>query len=356
MNALPLAFGAPLLTAAIRSVPEDFQVDELPAFEATGEGEHLLLDIRKRGANTVAIAKRLAQWAGVPEMGVSYAGQKDRHAVTTQRFSVHLPKRVAPDLAALESEEMQVLASTWHNRKLQRGALAGNRFKLVLRDVQGDHEAIAERLQAIAARGLPNWFGEQRFGRDGGNVPAALQMFAGRRVRKDQRSMLLSAARSALFNRVLAARVEQGNWDTPLDGEVWMLDGSRSVFGPEPMSDVLAERLARFDIHPSAPLWGVGELRSTGAARALEDQALSDEQAIALRAGLEQAELKQERRSLRLRPALMQHAWLDAQTLEISFALPSGCYATAVLHELGEVVDASRGEIDASRNEVAAAE
>ncbi|WP_449466404.1 tRNA pseudouridine(13) synthase TruD [Stenotrophomonas humi] len=356
MTALPLAFGAPLLTAAIRSVPEDFQVDELPAFEATGEGEHLLLDIRKRGANTVAIAKRLAQWAGVPEMGVSYAGQKDRHAVTTQRFSVHLPKRIAPDLAALESDEMQVLASTWHNRKLQRGALAGNRFKLVLRDVQGDQDAIAERLQTIAARGLPNWFGEQRFGRDGGNVPAALQMFAGRRVRKDQRSMLLSAARSALFNRVLAARVEQGNWDVPLEGEVWMLDGSRSVFGPEPMSDVLAERLARFDIHPSAPLWGVGELRSTGAARALEDQALSDEQAIALRAGLEQAELKQERRSLRLRPALMQHTWLDAQTLEISFALPPGCYATAVLHELGEVVDAGRAEFDAARNEASAAE
>ncbi len=344
MNALPLAFGAPLLTASIRTVPEDFQVDELPAFEATGEGEHLLLDIRKRGANTVAIAKQLAQWAGVAEMGVSYAGQKDRHAVTTQRFSVHLPKRVAPDLAALESDEMQVLASTWHNRKLQRGALAGNRFKLVLRELRGDHQAIDERLRMIAARGLPNWFGEQRFGRDGGNVPAALQMFAGRRVRKDQRSMLLSAARSALFNRVLAARVEQGSWDVPLDGEVWMLDGSRSVFGPEPMSDVLAERLARFDIHPSAPLWGVGELRTTGAARALEEAALADEQALALRTGLEQAELKQERRSLRLRPALMQHQWLAGDVLELAFALPPGCYATAVLHELGEVADASRGE------------
>jgi tRNA pseudouridine13 synthase len=348
VNALPLAFGAPLLSAAMRSVPEDFQVDELPAFEATGEGEHLLLDVRKRGANTVTIAKRLAQWAGVPEMGVSYAGQKDRHAVTTQRFSVHLPKRVAPDLALLESDEMQVLASTWHNRKLQRGALAGNRFKLVLRDVQGDHDAIGERLQTIAARGLPNWFGEQRFGRDGGNVPAALQMFAGRRVRKDQRSMLLSAARSALFNRVLAARVEQGSWDTPLEGEVWMLDGSRSVFGPEPMTDVLAERLARFDIHPSAPLWGVGELRSTGAARVLEESALADEQALALRAGLEEAGLKQERRSLRLHPALMQHQWLGDDVLELSFALPSGCYATAVLHELGTVNDANRIELAAT--------
>ncbi len=342
MSALPLAFGEPLLSAAIRTVPEDFQVDELSAFEATGEGEHLLLEIRKRGANTVAVAKRLAQWAGIPEMGVSYAGQKDRHAVTTQRFSVHLPKRVSPDIATLESDEIHVVSATWHNRKLQRGALAGNRFKLVLRDVQGDVAAIDTRLQTIATRGLPNWFGEQRFGRDGGNVPAALAMFGGRRVRPDQRSMLLSAARSALFNRVLGARVEQGNWDRPLEGEVWMLDGSRSVFGPEPMSEVLAERLARFDIHPSGPLWGVGELRSTGEALALESAVLADEQALALRAGLEAAGLKQERRSLRLRPALLQHQWLQPDVLEISFALPPGCYATAVLHELGTVTDASQ--------------
>jgi tRNA pseudouridine13 synthase len=347
MNALPLAFGEPVLTAAIRTAPEDFQVDELPAFEATGEGEHLLLEIRKRGANTVAVAKRLAQWAGVPEMGVSYAGQKDRHAVTTQRFSVHLPKRVSPDIATLESDEIHVVSATWHNRKLQRGALAGNRFKLVLREVQGDAAAIDARLQTIAERGLPNWFGEQRFGRDGGNVPAALAMFGGRRVRPDQRSMFLSAARSALFNRVLAARVEQGSWDRPLDGEVWMLDGSRSVFGPEPMSEVLAERLARFDIHPSGPLWGVGELRSSGEALALESAALADEQALALRAGLETAGLKQERRSLRLHPALMQHQWLQDGVLEITFALPPGCYATAVLHELGTVTDASQVYSDA---------
>lgn len=150
------------------------------------------------------------------------------------------------------------------------------------------------------------------------------------------------AARSALFNRVLAARVEQGSWDAALDGEVWMLDGSRSVFGPEPMSDALAERLARFDIHPSGPLWGAGELRSTGEALALEQAALADEQALALRAGLEQAGLKQERRALRLRPALMQYQWLQDGALELSFALPPGCYATAVLHELGLVQDVTQ--------------
>lgn len=343
MIPLPLAFGAPLWSGArIRCSAEDFQVDELPAFEATGEGEHLLLHVRKRGANTVHVARCLARWAGLPEMGVSYAGMKDRHAVTTQRFSVHLPKRVAPDLAPLAAEGIEVLDARWHNRKLQRGALAGNRFRLVLRDVHGDPAAIGQRLQEIATRGLPNWFGEQRFGRDGGNVPAALAMFGGRRMRKDQRSLLLSAARSALFNRVLAARVEQGSWDRPLDGEVWMLDGSRSVFGPEPFTDVLGERLARFDIHPSAPLWGEGDLRSEGDARALELAALDDDESKALRAGLEDARLKQERRALRLRPALLQHQWLAPDVLELSFALPPGCYATALLHELGPVVDAAQ--------------
>lgn len=358
MIALPLAFGEPVLTAAIRSMPEDFQVDEIPAFEATGEGEHLLLDIRKRGANTVAIAKQLAQWAGVPEMGVSYAGQKDRHAVTTQRFSVHLPKRVAPDLAALATPNLEVVASAWHNRKLPRGALEGNRFTLVLRQVRGEREAIEQRLREIAARGLPNWFGEQRFGRGGGNVAQALEMFgyagpaqesaaAGARapkkhVRREQRSLLLSAARSELFNRVLTARVLDGSWERGLEGEVWMLAGSRSVFGPEPWSAALAERLAAFDIHPSGPLWGEGAPRVEGACAALEAQALGEDDGPALRAGLEDARLKQERRALRQRAGDLQWHWHDAGTLELRFELAPGSYATAVLHELGPVREPNR--------------
>lgn len=337
MSELPRAFGEPVLRARMRSVPEDFQVDELPAFEPTGEGEHLLLTVRKRGQNTAHVARRLAQWAGVPEMAVSYAGQKDRHAVTTQRFSVHLPKRIAPDLALLDDAEMQVVDSTWHNRKLQRGALAGNRFGLVLREVEGARAAIDARLAQVAARGLPNWFGEQRFGHGGGNIDAALSMFAGRRVRKDQRSMLLSAARSQLFNQALAARVARGDWDQPVPGEVWMLDGSRSVFGPEPWSDVLAQRLADFDIHPSGPLWGAGPLRSQDEAAALELAAMADEASLALRAGLEQAGLKQERRALRLRPVALRHEWREADVLWLGFELPPGCYATAVLQELGDV-------------------
>jgi tRNA pseudouridine13 synthase len=270
-------------------------------------------------------------------MGIGYAGLKDRHALTTQRFSVHLPRRVAPDTATLEAREgLRVLAATWHSRKLPRGALAGNRFALRLREVAGERGAVEGRLRAIAARGVPNYFGEQRFGRDGDNVGNALAMFAGRRVARAQRTHLLSAARSQLFNRVLAARVEAGAWDTALDGEVWMLDGSRSVFGPLPFDEALAARVAAFDIHPSAPLWGRGELRSAGAAEKLELDALADVESLALRAGLEVAGLKQERRATRLRPRDLAWTWLEPQSLELRFELPPGAYATAVLAELSE--------------------
>lgn len=337
---LPRAFGAPVLAARFRSAPEDFFVEELSGFDPSGEGEHLLLTVEKRGMNTAFAAKRIAAWAGIADMGVGYAGLKDRHAVTRQRFSVRLPRKIAPDLASLASDDLKVIDATWHSRKLPRGALAGNRFELILREVAGDRDAIERRLGDIHARGLPNWFGEQRFGRDGGNVAAALAMFGGRRVRRDQRSLLLSAARSELFNRVLAARLADGSWNRGLEGEVWMLAGSRSVFGPEPWNETLAQRLASFDIHPTGPLWGQGESRAQGAARACEDAALVDDDAPALRSGLEQEGLRQERRALRLRPDGLAWQWLDAGTLRLAFSLPPGSYATAVLHELGDVSEA----------------
>ena len=339
------AFGAPVLSARIRAVPEDFRVEELPAFEPAGAGEHLLLTVEKRGMNTGFVAGAIARWAGVPELAVGFAGLKDRHAVTVQRFSVQLPGRDAPDLAALDQDGLRVLAQARHRRKLSRGALDGNRFTLVLRDVAGDREAIEARLLEIAARGVPNAFGEQRFGHGGGNVGKAIAMFAqgprGKRMGREQRSLLLSAARSALFNRVLAMRVADGSWDRGLEGEVWMLAGSRSVFGPEPWSDALAGRLAAFDIHPSGPLWGRGALRSTDASQALELAALDDGPSLALRDGLERAGLEQERRALRVQASGLSWEWLDATSLQLAFSLPPGSYATAVLDPLGRIEDAA---------------
>lgn len=338
---LSRAHGAPVLRARTRTTPEDFRVDELDAFEANGSGEHLLLTIEKRGMNTAFAAKCIAQWAGVAESAIGQAGMKDRHAVTVQRFTVWLPKRVAPDIETLQSDDLRVLGHDWHSRKLPRGALAGNRFRLVLRAVEGSRELIGARLQQLAAQGVPNYFGEQRFGRGGSNVAKAIAMFAGGRTRREERSMLLSAARSELFNRVLDARVADATWNAALEGEVWMLDGSRSVFGPEPMTVDLQARLESFDIHPSGPLWGEGELRSSEAAAACERRALQGDTALRLRNGLENAGLKQERRALRLRPDALEWEWLGDAALILTFALPPGCYATTVLRELGNITDAA---------------
>jgi tRNA pseudouridine13 synthase len=335
MTAHPRGLGDAVVRARIRVETEDFRVDEVLGFEPSGAGEHLFLDIEKRGANTAWVAQRLARWAGVVDHAVSYAGLKDRHAVTRQAFTVHLPKRVAPDFALLAAEaEFRVLAHAWHARKLPRGALRGNHFVLRLRELEGERDAIESRLEAIAQRGVPNYFGEQRFGRDGGNLAAARAMFAGRRMARDKRSILLSSARSVLFNAVLAERVRQSTWDRGIDGEVWMLDGSHSVFGPEPMSDELSRRCASLDLHPTGPMWGDGELRPQSQARALESDVVAGFSDLA--AGLAAAGLRQERRALRLPVRDLAWQW-RMQDLELAFFLPAGCYATTVLHALGDI-------------------
>jgi tRNA pseudouridine13 synthase len=329
---LPRAHGAAPLTAELRRTPDDFRVDEILGYDADGEGEHALLWVEKRDANTDWVARELARFAGVPPLNVGYAGLKDRHAVTRQAFTVQLAGKPDPDWSAFPHAEVKVLASTRHKRKLKRGALRGNRFVLVLRDVRGERTRAEEVLQAIATRGVPNYFGEQRFGREGGNVAQARAMFAGRRVDRDKRSILLSAARSHIFNSVLAARVERDAWDKQLDGEIWSLAGSRSWFGPEPFNDTLAARLAQGDIHPSGPLWGQGEPPTTSVVGDLEREiagAYSD-----LTEGLVAARLEQERRPLRLLPKDLRWRWLDDETLELGFELPAGAYATVVAREL----------------------
>jgi tRNA pseudouridine13 synthase len=334
MTTLPHAHGGPPLRARLRSSPEDFAVDEIQEITPDGDGEHAWLLVRKCGANTDWVAKGLARFAGVAPMDVSYAGLKDRHAVTTQAFTVYLPGRASPDWSALGLEGVEVVAHSRHRRKLKRGALAGNRFRITLREVQGDFQRAGEVLQQVAARGVPNYFGEQRFGFGGGNVERAQRMFGGQRVDRQTRSLLLSAARSQLFNAVLARRVEGDCWDRALPGELWSLAGSRSWFGPEAPSDALAARLAAGDIHPSGPLWGRGELASRDEARALEESALAAFET--LRIGLEHAGLEQERRALRLLPQSLHWEWTGDAILALEFSLPPGSYATVVLRELAD--------------------
>lgn len=329
---LPCAYGPPPLCAQLRSTPEDFQVEEVLGYAADGKGEHAWLWIEKRDANTDWVAQRLARFTGASAVDVGYAGLKDRHALTRQAFSVHLPGNAEPDWSQFTEPGVRLLETTRHSRKLKRGALRGNRFVLLLRQVQGDRSGADRVLERIAARGVPNYFGEQRFGISGGNLEQARAMFAGRRVRPHMRSLLLSAARSQIFNEVLAARVRGGNWDQGMDGEIWSLAGSHSWFGPEPYTPALAERLASGDIGPSGPLWGEGEPPSTGAAGALEREiaALHPE----LTAGLAAARMRQDRRPCRLLPRDLRWRWLEPDMLELAFELPAGSYATVVVREL----------------------
>jgi len=330
--ALPYAHGGPPLTGAIRTEPADFFVDEDLGFEPSGHGEHAFVLIEKTGANSEWVARRLAEAAGVAPVAVGYAGLKDRNAVTRQSFSVHLPGRADPEWAALTIPGVRVLAASRHERKLKRGVHRGNGFRIRVRNVRGAREDAERRLDAIRARGVPNYFGEQRFGRDAGNVERARALFAGKRLPRQEASLALSAARSLLFNTVLAARVEDDTWDAGLDGEIWMLAGTHSIFGPEPWTDDLKRRLASFDIDPTGPLAGEGELRSTGRVREIEEAALASHSDLV--AGLAKAGLGQQRRALRLSAPAFAHEREPDGSLILAFRLPAGAFATVVLREL----------------------
>ena len=325
----------------IRTQPDDFIVEERLGFEPSGAGEHAWLRLRKRGINTEYLARALARVAGLPARDVGYAGLKDRHAVSSQWFSVHLPGRTMQDWQGRLPDGVELLAATRHGRKLQKGALAGNHFTITVRDCVGDRAALSRRLVEIARDGVPNYFGEQRFGCDAANVAHARAMFAGSQPVRDRyrRGIYLSAARALLFNEVLARRVSDGTWAQLLDGEAVMLSGSRSFFVAQAIDDVLRGRAAHHDVHPSGPLWGRGELPTRAVVRALEEEVGSSHPDLTR--GLATGGLRQERRALRLVPQALSAHWSDETTLVFSFALPAGSYATTLLRELVDYRDAA---------------
>ncbi len=331
---LPHIHAQPRLQGRLRAAPEDFQVREELRFTLEGSGEHAWLWVRKRDANTDWVARRLAERAGVPAGAVGYAGLKDRHAVAEQWFSVHLPGRPEPNWADIDEADFAVLKAVRHSRKLRRGALTGNAFRIVIRELDGDPAEMVERLGLIAAVGVPNYFGEQRFGREGGNLERAAAMLRGEEKVRDhhRRGLYLSAARAALFNAVLARRVTDRTWNRALAGEVLMLDGSHSIFDAAELDDALRQRVAEFDLHPTGPLWGTGELRSGGSVRELEEAVAAT--LPAFRDGLAAAGLRQERRALRLTARDATLEFPDARTAVLNFRLPAGAYATTVLREL----------------------
>ena len=315
----PNAYPASGASATLKLLNADFIVTELPLQPPCGEGEHIWLDVEKNGANTAFVAQQLADAAGVPERDVGYAGLKDRHAITRQWFSIHLPKGDTPDLTRLQHPEFKVLGQSRHLKKLRAGDLQGNRFRIVLRDVTGDRDAIERNLQAVASHGVPNYFGAQRFGHDGGNVEQGRAMLAREvRVRNPKKKgIYLSAVRSFVFNEVLALRIRQGLWGQTLPGDV-----------PDEAG------------RPTGPLWGRGRVSSSDQAQALENGVA--ERHATLCDGMEHAGLDQARRALVVCPADMAWDWPLADQLVLTFALPAGAYATSVLNEILRTTEPDR--------------
>jgi tRNA pseudouridine13 synthase len=320
----PNAYPASGASATLKRLNEDFIVTELPLQLPSGEGEHIWLDVEKNGANTAFVAQRLAEAAGVQEGDVGYAGLKDRYAITRQWFSIYLPngkgKGETPDLTALVHPEFKVLGQSRHVKKLRPGDLQGNAFRIVLRDVTGDRDAIEANLKAVASQGVPNYFGAQRFGHDGGNVEQGRAMLAREiRVRNPKKKGLyLSAVRSFVFNEVLALRIRQGLWGKVLPGDV-MDEAGR----------------------PTGPLWGRGRVSTTDEAQALENGV--GERHATLCDGMEHAGLEQERRALVASPSGLSWEWPQADQLVLAFSLPAGNYATAVLNEVLHTMEPDRG-------------
>lgn len=341
---LPCAHGGPAGTARLRVTPEDFIVREWLGFGADGDGDHLLLKVRKRGANTMWVAKQLARMGKIPPRDVGFAGLKDRDAVAEQSFTV--PARSAvPNWLGLTGDGFEVLGAERIRRKLKRGALKGNDFELLLRDFVGDTAVLEQRLQKLAAEGMPNYFGPQRFGRDGHNVAAALAWFEGGPApERMDRGFALSAARSAIFNAVLAERVSAGNWNQLIDGDVVNLNGSGSFFLPESIDDTLRQRCEQLDVHPTGPMWHGDALLSKGEVAELEARTAQRHPVLA--AGLVKARLDPERRPLRV--PVRELTWrMDGADLHLQFRLQRGSFATAVLHELiGNAFEAETPEAD----------
>lgn len=325
------AYGGAKATARIRLSCSDFEVTERLGFEPEGDGEHDFLWIEKEGQNTQWVAGVLAKYAGINPSDVGYSGLKDRHAITRQWFSVRRPAGDKPDWSRLHAEGVRILDINRHRRKLKRGTHRANSFRIALRELSSVAEVEAV-LVKIREQGMPNYFGEQRFGHDARNLALASRMFAGRRLPRNQRSMALSAARSLLFNFVLERRVVEQTWNTLLPGDCANLDGSGSVFPVGVVDEGLQHRAATLDLHPTGPLWGSGESNVSGGVADLEESVIAGHPEMAR--GLESQRADHSRRPLRARVLELQWERPEERTLWLEFTLGRGTFATSLLREL----------------------
>jgi len=296
--------------------------------------------VEKQGQNTAYIAEQLAKQTGLPLRSVTYAGRKDKFALTRQWFGLHAPKGLPKPLSGVQIEGVSILSETRHNKKLRVGGLKGNHFTLTLRGVD-DTESVIERLEIIGQQGVPNYFGDQRFGvrrNDdgsvslGGTLALGMRMVEGEPIRnRNKRNMALSALRSAVFNSVVSERITSGRFDEVFTGDACTLSGSNSFFiaTDSDLVDINA-RYKQQDLSPSAPLIGEGANPTESVIGEWESAVLDTFKPVV--ECLQSAGVKTLRRAIKIWPESL--SWHQADdTLTVSFSLPSGCFATSVLRE-----------------------
>ena len=330
----------PLLTADVpgsggllKAAPEDFVVEEIPAYRPSGAGEHLYLWIEKVGRETPEVARALSRALNVADREVGYAGLKDRQAVTRQFFSV--PASAEGRLSSFSLDGVRVLEAMRHGNKLRTGHLRGNRFWIRLRDVRDPEAAVAivERLQAL---GVPNYFGEQRFGRSEDNAELGRALLLGQRLDRAptpfQRKLYLSAFQSLLFNRALAERIRAGTLSRALEGDVLRKADTGGLFLCQQPSRE-QPRVDAFEVSPAGPLFGPKMNRAAGAVAEAEESLLAEAGVTIedFRRGRGETEGGRRAYRVRLEDAAVEK---EGRDVLLSFTLPRGSYATVVLDEV----------------------
>ena len=320
----------PKQTALLKAECADFVVKEQLGYDMSGDGEFVAVKVRKTDCNTLFVGEQLAKFAGISARNMSYAGLKDRKAVTEQWFSLQMPGQPTPDFSQFSLDGVEILDVTRHQRKIRIGSLQGNHFEILLRNAEETDE-LKVRLDFLAKNGFPNYFTEQRFGRDGNNLTQALRWANGEIKVKDRnkRSFYLSAARSEIFNLIVSKRMELNLAQQILVGDVLQLNGSHSWFVVDESEDLaqLQQRLAQQDVLLTAPLIGEEEKSAVD----FEHEIFAQHQALF-------ALMRQERMKAARRPILMHPQYFQWQFelngLRLQFALPAGSYATALIREL----------------------
>lgn len=321
-------YGAALVTAHLKSTAEDFEVEEVLGFEPDGEGEHLFFWVEKRGLTTHELIERIARDHHLPAAQISHSGLKDKHALTRQWLSLQLPGKADPFDCPC-GEGYRVLRQARHTKKLRPGSHRFNRFRLCLRELDGLPEQTRQQLDSVITQGFANYFGTQRFGRKADNVEQALAQLGKRRLSRARKSILLSSLRSHLFNTSLAHRIQQGHWQAPLEGDVFMLRGSHSIFS-ETLDATLLERYRQLDLSSCGSLYGAGRNLMSGQAALLEQGVFAEQPEIT-------ACLDAHRSNLQMRPlrAVAESLSYDydaaAKLLRLELSLPAGSYVTTLL-------------------------